>query len=245
MEQALDELTDKEKQTLRLIVRGHDAKSMAAELDLSVHTINERLRVARRKLGVTSSREAARLLFESEGGTYENLVGKDLGDAGEAEARDPAHKAKGVISRRLIAGVLIMITLFAAGLILTSHFTDTGHDLPAAEVSAADRVVAEAARDWLEMIDNADWPASFEATGETFREANTIAGWTSASRQVREPLGAVVSRELLTIRYLNAPPRGYQEVAFATRFANTERVIETVTLQKEDGIWKPVGILID
>ena len=84
MVEALDDLTDKEKETLRLIVRGHDAKSMASELDLSVHTINERLRVARRKLGVTSSREAARLLFESEGGTYENLAGKDLGTTGRS-----------------------------------------------------------------------------------------------------------------------------------------------------------------
>ncbi len=48
MKQALDELTEKGKQALRLIVRGDNAKSIAAELDLSVHTINERLRVARR-----------------------------------------------------------------------------------------------------------------------------------------------------------------------------------------------------
>ena len=61
-------LTDKEKQTLRLIVRGHDAKSIARSLGLSVHTINERLREARRKMAVSSSREAARLLLEVEGG---------------------------------------------------------------------------------------------------------------------------------------------------------------------------------
>ena len=41
-------LTENEKQTLRLMVRGHDAKSIARSLDLSVHTINERLRDARR-----------------------------------------------------------------------------------------------------------------------------------------------------------------------------------------------------
>jgi DNA-binding CsgD family transcriptional regulator len=52
-------LTEREKQTLRLIVRGHDAKSIARSLDLSVHTINERLRDARRKMAVSSSREAA------------------------------------------------------------------------------------------------------------------------------------------------------------------------------------------
>ena len=56
MADGYDELTDKEKQTLRLMVRGHDAKSAASELALSVHTINERLRDARRKLAVSSSR---------------------------------------------------------------------------------------------------------------------------------------------------------------------------------------------
>ena len=65
----LRSLTEKEKQTLRLIVCGHDAKSIARTLDLSVHTINERLRDARRKMAVSSSREAARLLLEAEGGT--------------------------------------------------------------------------------------------------------------------------------------------------------------------------------
>ena len=59
-------LSEKEKQTLRLIVRGHDAKSIARDLGLSVHTINERLRDARRKMAVSSSREAARLLLEVE-----------------------------------------------------------------------------------------------------------------------------------------------------------------------------------
>jgi DNA-binding CsgD family transcriptional regulator len=34
-------LTEKEKQTLRLIVRSHGAKSIACSLGLSVHTINE------------------------------------------------------------------------------------------------------------------------------------------------------------------------------------------------------------
>ena len=58
-------LSEKEKQTLRLIVRGHDAKSIARTLGLSVHTINERLRDARREMAVSSSREAARMLLHS------------------------------------------------------------------------------------------------------------------------------------------------------------------------------------
>src|SRR3954463_333948 len=82
-------LTEKEKQTLRLIVRGHDAKSIARSLGLSVHTINERLRDARRKLEVSSSREAARLLLEAEGG----YVSPAPDCAGDREIRADARAA--------------------------------------------------------------------------------------------------------------------------------------------------------
>ena len=39
-------LTGKEKEALRLLLNGHDAKSMASHLGLSVHTVYERLRDA-------------------------------------------------------------------------------------------------------------------------------------------------------------------------------------------------------
>lgn len=53
MAQAIGDLTDKEKEALRLLVEGHDAKSSANFLGLSVHTVNDRLRNARRKLDVS------------------------------------------------------------------------------------------------------------------------------------------------------------------------------------------------
>ena len=53
-------MNEREKEALRLLLVGHDAKSIANTLGLSVYTINDRLRDARRKLGVSSSREAAR-----------------------------------------------------------------------------------------------------------------------------------------------------------------------------------------
>ena len=81
MTQGLSTLTEKEKQTLRLLVNGYDAKSMARHLGLSVHTINERLRDARRKLAVSSSREAARKLRDVEGAAPELLGDKALRDA--------------------------------------------------------------------------------------------------------------------------------------------------------------------
>ncbi len=71
-------LTDKEREALALIAQGHDAKSAARLLNLSPHSIYERLRRAREKMGAVSSREAARDYFRSESAMHENLVGEKL-----------------------------------------------------------------------------------------------------------------------------------------------------------------------
>lgn len=58
----LDRLTPSERDILVLLAQGHTAKSIATLRDLSVAAVNERLRSARRKTGVGSSRELARLV---------------------------------------------------------------------------------------------------------------------------------------------------------------------------------------
>ncbi|WP_082745676.1 helix-turn-helix transcriptional regulator [Erythrobacter sp. CCH5-A1] len=57
-------LSEKELEILRLLAGGHTVKSIAAQLGRSEAAINERLREARRKTGVGSSRELARMLAE-------------------------------------------------------------------------------------------------------------------------------------------------------------------------------------
>lgn len=57
-------LTDRELEILRLLAGGHTVKSIATGMGRSEASINERLREARRKTGVGSSRELARLLAE-------------------------------------------------------------------------------------------------------------------------------------------------------------------------------------
>lgn len=53
-------LMERECEVLGLLARGYDIKSAALELSISTSAVTDRLRQARRKLGVTSSREAAR-----------------------------------------------------------------------------------------------------------------------------------------------------------------------------------------
>lgn len=252
-------LTEKEKQTLRLIVRGHDAKSAARSLGLSVHTINERLRDARRKMAVSSSREAARLLLEAEGGSRSpnpDLFG-DTGIGGDASGSLVDHgtapvDGAGRANRRpwIIIGVLLMT--FVLGLLALAAFPQVASTPPPTPAAAdatpnpevPDPEVVNAARQWLSLVDQGRWDDSYQATGAAFRKLNTVQVWTTVSEKVRVPLGAVISRTLLSQENLPAPPYGYEVVKFRTSFANRAGAVETVTLDLEDGKWRVVGATI-
>ena len=248
-------LTEKEKQALRLIVRGHDAKSMARHLGLSVHTVNERLRDARRKLEVSSSREAARQLFETEGGDPQSLADKRIGEVAPAGIDDKnAPGTNQARSRRLvgvIAGVIVMSIFvgFSAFSLLsggTAPATTGQATTPvAAPVAAAESEVVRSARDWLVLGDQGRWKDGWLATATSFRKLNTVERWEAAAEKVRVPLGAVISRTALSQESIPAPPAGVEVVKFRASFANKADVIETVSLARENGDWKVVGIYVD
>lgn len=250
MTSGLDTLTAKERETLRLILCGHDAKSSARELGLSVHTINERLREARRKLGVTSSREAARRLLAEEGGTPEILADKALGDAPEGAAA--AQKAASAIRRwagpRLalpVIGVLVMSLLFAVLLLPASPLSVMPASLASRAAAApTEAAAARAAEDFLKLVDDSRWAESYAATGAQFRALNTPGRWAEVSARVRPPLGPVLTRDLVANEYVPAPPEGYQLVKFRSAYASGAQQTESLSLAWEDGAWKVVGIVI-
>ena len=248
-------LTEKEKQTLRLIVRGHDAKSTARSLGLSVHTINERLRDARRKMAVSSSREAARLLLEVEGGDVGSPNPELFGDTGIGEdaagARvDQASAPIGGAWRAyrpawIIIGVFLMTLVL--GLLVLAALPQVASEPPAiaaASDATLDAEVSNTARHFLALLDEGRWDESYQATGAGFRKVNTLQVWADVSEKVRRPLGAAISRTLLSQENLPAPPHGYEVVKFRTRFANKDGTVETVTLDREDGSWRVVGVMI-
>lgn len=254
MAQGYQALTEKEKQTLRLIVRGHDAKSMARHLGLSVHTVNERLRDARRKLSVSSSREAARLVFDAEGFDPEKLVDTRMGEAATPESGHIGSSQPGPRTQNRfllgVAGVAIMsvaLGILALAALTTGGATTFGDVSPSASasVAASESEAVSAARAWLELGDQARWEDGWRATGAAFRQANTATRWAEVSSQVRVPLGAVRSRVLLSQENVPAPPAGVELVKFRTNFTNKPGAIETLTLAREDGAWKVVGIYLD
>lgn len=252
MTSGLDMLTDKEKDALRLLLRGHDAKSSARELGLSVHTVNERLREARRKLGVTSSREAARRLLAEETETPESLGDNSLGDAPKrdsaADLTTPATRQWAGRGLAPIAiGVLAMSMILAALLLPASPVAE----LPASFASSAvatpesDTAAARAAEEFLMLVDEGHWAESYAATGGQFRSLNTLESWADASEQARSPLGKLLTRDLVGNEYVPAPPEGYRLIKFRSTYANGAAQTESLSLAWEDGGWKVVGIVFD
>lgn len=249
MTQGFQALTEKEKQTLRLLVDGHDAKSMARYLGLSVHTVNERLRDARRKMAVSSSREAARQLraIERQDPQFrgDELLGDAAAPAGSELFGAPAAAPR-IVRRRhgWIAGGVLMSFAFAL-LALASMPGGADTPAPAPSTTPAETSSVAAARAWLALIDRGDWTGSWNATGQPFKALNSVETWTRISQQVRTPLGALRSRELIGEENVPAPPYGYQMVKFRTDYANKAGAIETLSLVREGGQWRVVGVTVE
>ena len=103
---------------------------------------------------------------------------------------------------------------------------------------------------WLKLMDNGDYGQSWETAADTFHEAVTKSDWTDKSKEIRQPLGEVLSRKLTSAepsRTLPGMPDGSYIVAkFGTAFANFKPATETVTFAlADDGQWKAVGYLIE
>jgi DNA-binding CsgD family transcriptional regulator len=254
MAQNYHALTEKEKQTLRLLLSGHDAKSMARHLGLSVHTINERLRDARRKLSASSSKEAARMLREAEAADPETFRDKQIGGAGTGPADQQGDRPSAGSSakhRKVWAiGGLAMISLAVAALAL-SGAPEAAQDRAEPSQTAnrpapvAESAVTQAARQWLALVDSGKWQQSWAGTTQSFQSSNTVEMWQSASEGGRVPLGRVLSRSLTSQESIPAPPSGYQLVRFRTDFASKAGATETLSLAHEGESWRVVGYYID
>ncbi len=250
MADGTDLLTGKEKAALRLLLAGHDAKSMANALGLSVHTINERLREARRKLGVSSSKAAARMLKDAEDATPQNLADKPLGDAALAVVAQrfdtgpmPPHPARRIASA--VGGTAMLAIVIVTALAVTAPPASSPPPTNAATAPIAESDASRAARDWLALVDARNWPESFAATGAVFRRANSIATWQAAAEAVHARLDPAQSRQLLADHDVPAPPKGSRTVRFRSNFADGETRTETLSLTGESGGWRVVGIYVE
>lgn len=260
MRAGLEALSEREKETLRLLLAGHDAKSISRDLGLSVHTVNERLRDARRILDVTSSREAARLLGDAERGTPNYLGDRQSGVVQPTilgkEALPGRRSGAGHPLAWLGGGMLIMSLIIAAAALLplvrgSAEPQSAATIIPAAQTTVtneAGAAGASVARAWVTLLDGRHWAETWQSAGAIFKAQMTEARWPSVIEPVRQPLGAVSSRSFLsatnTTSLPGAPAGEYQIIQFTTAFATKPGAIETVVLAHEPSGWKVDGYFI-
>ena len=149
-----ERLTDREMEVLHLLVAGHTVKTIAARLGRSETSINERLRAARRKTGVGSSRELARLLDLQK--TCDKNI--DLSEQRSA-VKDLAHTATiGVRGSKGLIVMLIAIPMVAAGLMIATA--------PSADQAGASNAVYSAASKQLPLVGSWSLDASLMPENE-------------------------------------------------------------------------------
>lgn len=128
-------LTAKEIEILSLLTAGHTVKSIAARLGRSEASINERLRDARRKTGIGSSRELARLLASQK--NWDKKIDLPSNFALPDDPVQPlpagAKRSKGIIF------MLITMPLTAVGLFLAASDVEPQQALPAPAHAVAPR----------------------------------------------------------------------------------------------------------
>ncbi|WP_298333772.1 DUF4019 domain-containing protein [uncultured Erythrobacter sp.] len=250
-------LTEKEKETPRLLLAGYDAKSSAHELDVSVHTLNHRLRSARRKLGVTTSKEAARIVAQAKGNAIQTspkpLVHKGLGIRESEEILESVSAAdrsevglfplmtrrKGIlimsISIALVAAVLVGITPTA----LTDS-VDSGNTVSTPSRPADSELKA---RRFVGLIDAGLFDESYAEAGQALRDEYAPNKW-KFGLTLRMTNGKIQSRELARLKqtseYAGRESGRFEIVEFNSLFEKNNRMTERIVLRRGPEGWEVV-----
>jgi hypothetical protein len=106
-----------------------------------------------------------------------------------------------------------------------------------------------AAEAWLKLVDDGNYPASWEQAAKVFKGAVKQADWVQMAGGVRTPLGKLVSRKLKSREYTEklpgAPDGKYVVIQYDTVFANKASAVETVVpMMDPDGAWRVSGYFI-
>lgn len=113
----------------------------------------------------------------------------------------------------------------------------------------AEATGAVAATQWLALIDQSDYDASWQQSAALFRNQVSSDDWQSMAAGVRQPLGMLVHRTVIDTQYatnLPAVPDGeYVVVTFETEFSNKKQAVETVTVSKtQQDDWAVAGYFV-
>ncbi len=119
----------------------------------------------------------------------------------------------------------------------------------AADNSKKEALAIQSATSWLQLADNGKYGESWDSAAAVFKKAISRDKWQQAMKQVREPLGKLLSRKVKSATYTTTlpgvPDGEYVVIQFETSFANKKNAVETVTpMIDKDGKWHVSGYFI-
>ena len=106
-----------------------------------------------------------------------------------------------------------------------------------------------AAEHWLNLVDKGNYAESWDQAATYFKSVIKSADWKRTIKAVREPLGNVISRTIISQHYTTtlpgAPDGKYVVIQYNTSFTNKKEAIETITpMMDKDGKWHISGYFI-
>ncbi len=126
----------------------------------------------------------------------------------------------------------------------------------AAPLSANDGVrqsvesrVEHIAQSWLTLIDNQEYERSWFESASLFRSIVPKEDWIQQIQAIRQPLGNLKYRQLMSLTYRNQIPGGpdgqYVVIQYMTAFEHKAKAIETITpMLDTDNNWRITGYYI-
>ena len=106
-----------------------------------------------------------------------------------------------------------------------------------------------AVQNWLALADAGAYSQTWDTAAASFRADGQKAAWVDLLKKVRQPLGALISRKVISEQKSDVVPEmpagAYYIVQFATSFAALTNAVETVEfMQESDGQWRAISYLI-
>lgn len=106
----------------------------------------------------------------------------------------------------------------------------------------------DGARGWLKLVDSGDYAQSWQQSADYFQKQISADKWQAVVSDVRDPLGPLVSRNLISESYRDqmpgAPDGQYKILEFESSFLKKARAQETLVMIKKDKDWRVVGYFI-
>ena len=111
---------------------------------------------------------------------------------------------------------------------------------------AAGTAAMAAAQTWLAQVAAGQYGGSWDQAAQVFRGAVSRDQWIQVMQSPRAPLGANLSRKLVTKQYRTtlpgAPDGEYVVIIFSSSFQNKQSAMETITpMLDKDGTWRVSG----